>query len=97
MVKGSNETVAVRLKISGRVQGVFFRAETVQAARNAGVVGWVRNCRDGTVEAELLGSRQGVAAVIAWCRHGPALAQVDNLKIEYFDPDDIPASFDIRY
>lgn len=93
----ARDAVAARVRVSGRVQGVFFRAETVRAARREGVFGWVRNCHNGTVEAVFVGPQQAVASVISWCRHGPTLAQVDNIDIEYFEPDELPTSFEIRY
>lgn len=69
--------------ITGRVQGVAFRWETVRAAENHGVVGWVRNLPDGRVEAVFEGPREAVEAVVAWCRRGPARAQVDDLKVTW--------------
>ena len=92
-----DQVVAVRVKVSGRVQGVFYRAETARIARCEGVVGWVRNCPDGTVEAELCGSKKAVDAVIAWCRHGPAMAHVDGIEVDSVDLESIPAGFEIRY
>jgi acylphosphatase len=69
-------TVARRVVVRGRVQGVGYRYATVDAAERLHVTGWVRNCRDGTVEALLQGSEDAVTAMIAWCRRGPAAAQV---------------------
>jgi len=63
-----SDHVRVHVIISGRVQGVFFRMETQRAARRLGVVGWVRNLPDGTVEAVLEGSRSQVDAMLDWCR-----------------------------
>lgn len=70
--------------ISGRVQGVFFRANTVRAAqRIGGVFGWVRNKRDGTVEAVFEGEEEKVNAALVWCRTGDAPARVDDLQIAW--------------
>jgi len=66
----------VRARISGRVQGVWFRAWTVQEARALGLDGWVRNCRDGTVEAVFRGSPEAVDAMLALCGQGPPDARV---------------------
>ena len=65
----------------GRVQGVFFRGATEEQARALGVDGWVRNQRDGSVEAVLEGPPQAVEALVAWCRQGPRWAQVDGLEV----------------
>jgi acylphosphatase len=72
--------VARRLVISGRVQGVGFREATVDAAREAGVAGWVRNRTDGTVEVLAQGSSDAVDRLVAWCRRGPPLARVAGVE-----------------
>jgi acylphosphatase len=64
------------LRISGRVQGVNFRAAMCDAARREGVSGWVRNRRDGTVEALVHGEPAAVAALLAWAQRGPPAARV---------------------
>jgi acylphosphatase len=63
--------------IRGRVQGVGFRAWTEYTALEHGLQGWVRNCRDGSVEALFIGPPDAVAAMIAECRHGPRGSRVD--------------------
>ncbi len=67
--------------ISGRVHGVFFRAYTRDAARRAGVVGWVRNIRDGRVEAVFEGDAESVRHVMEWCHQGSPLSRVDNVEV----------------
>ena len=67
--------------ISGRVQGVFFRMETMRAAHRIGVKGWVKNMRDGRVEAVMEGPESKVDEMAAWCRKGPALANVTGMDI----------------
>lgn len=69
--------------ISGRVQGVFFRAETQSAAQRLGVGGWVRNRSDGTVEAVFEGSPQAVQQAVDWCWQGSARSKVSDVKIEW--------------
>lgn len=76
-----NPPVARRLVISGRVQGVGFREATVDAARAAGVAGWVRNRADGTVEVLVQGSPDAVGRLVAWCRRGPPLARVAGVDV----------------
>ncbi len=69
--------------ISGRVQGVFFRAETQRAAHRLGVSGWVRNRPDGSVEALFEGPSRMVQQAVDWCWQGPPMAKVSDVKIEW--------------
>jgi acylphosphatase len=69
--------------ISGRVQGVFFRMETKRAADRFGVSGWVRNLKDGAVEAVFEGQRDRVQAVLDWCRQGPPHADVTDVAVTW--------------
>jgi acylphosphatase len=72
--------MSIRLRIHGRVQGVAYRAWLVDQARTYGVNGWVRNRRDGTVEALLDGKPAGVEAVSRLCETGPSAARVDRIE-----------------
>ena len=81
----------VRAVISGRVQGVSYRASTVDEARRLGVVGWVRNRPDGSVELEAEGPDDAIAALLAWCKDGPPAARVDRVVTEA-----LPATGDER-
>jgi acylphosphatase len=65
--------------ISGRVQGVFFRANTEEQARTLGLTGWVRNLTDGRVESVFEGDNIAVEAMLAWCRSGTPPARVDRM------------------
>jgi acylphosphatase len=76
----------VRVRVRGRVQGVFFRAETRQRAASLGVSGWVRNGDDGTVEALFEGERERVDSMVEWCRRGPAGARVDEVEAVEEEP-----------
>jgi acylphosphatase len=67
--------------VSGRVQGVFFRASCADEARRRGVAGWVRNLPDGRVRAAFEGLDADVDALVAWCRAGPANARVDSIEL----------------
>jgi acylphosphatase len=71
----------VRLVVSGRVQGVFFRATCARRARALGLGGSVRNMPDGSVEAVFEGPSADVEAMVAWCRSGPELARVDEVEV----------------
>jgi acylphosphatase len=62
--------------VSGRVQGVFYRATCAERARALGLAGWVRNASGGRVEAVFEGSSDAVEALVAWCREGPPAARV---------------------
>jgi acylphosphatase len=77
--------VARHLIIRGRVQGVGYRASMIDEARRLDVTGWVRNRRDGTVEAVVDGDAQAVAAIIAWARRGPPGARVTGVAVEEAD------------
>ncbi len=74
------ETVCFRVLVSGRVQGVFFRANTRAKALEYGVNGWVRNLPDGRVEAQLEGSYESVGRLVAFMLRGPPHARVDKLE-----------------
>ena len=73
--------MAKHLLISGQVQGVGFRYSMAEEAESLGVTGWVRNRRDGTVEAVVDGDARAIEAILAWARRGPPSARVSNVKI----------------
>ena len=76
------ESIARRLVIAGRVQGVGFRYAFADEARVRGLAGWVRNRRDGTVEALISGPAPSVEAIIAWARVGPSAARIASVEVE---------------
>lgn len=76
--------------VHGRVQGVFFRAQTRDRARSLGLAGWVRNNANGTVEAVFEGDRERVESMVEWCRRGPAHASVDDVDVAWEEPQDEP-------
>ena len=71
----------VRVRIHGRVQGVFFRAEARSRAETLGVAGWVRNEPDGSVVALFEGEPERVDSMVEWCRRGPSGAQVTEVEV----------------
>ena len=81
--------------VSGRVQGVMFRAATQHEAQRLGLDGWVRNRRDGTVEAVFSGAPDSVERMLALCREGPPAAQVDNIDIVQ-EGGGVPAGFEVK-
>lgn len=83
-----------RILVTGRVQGVFFRASTAEVAREAGCTGWVRNRPDGTVEAEVQGPAAAVERVVAHCRTGPPHAVVEDVSVREVPVEDGEQGFD---
>jgi protein-L-isoaspartate(D-aspartate) O-methyltransferase len=79
---------AVRVRVEGSVQGVFYRATTRQTALRLGLTGWVANRPDGSVEAFFQGPSAAVEAAVAWCREGPPGARVDRVEVEPAATDD---------
>jgi acylphosphatase len=75
--------------VSGRVQGVYFRATTRDRAREAGVDGWVRNRSDGRVEAVFEGPEDAVESMVAFCHEGSPAAKVDDVEVEREEPEGI--------
>jgi acylphosphatase len=90
-----DETIARRLVIHGRVQGVFFRDTMRRVAEEAGVSGWATNSNDGTVEAHVEGSPQGVERVLEFARRGPDRARVERVDVEEADVQGL-GGFEIR-
>jgi len=75
------ESRSIRVRISGRVQGVSFRVWTERQAIQLGLSGWVRNAEDGSVEAVFSGPGAAVDAMLAACRRGPRLARVESVEV----------------
>jgi acylphosphatase len=89
-------SIAKRCLISGRVQGVFFRASTQQQARKLGVTGYAKNLAGGAVEVLVVGDRAPVEALVQWLWQGPPSAQVVRVDVEDLSPldlVDVPAEF----
>lgn len=91
------DDVAVRVQVTGRVQGVFFRQSTARRAEESGVTGWIRNLPDGGVEAWLQGRHDSVEQVVDWMRAGgPPGAQVDAVDALEATPDPGCERFEVR-
>ncbi|MGH8130265.1 MAG: acylphosphatase [Steroidobacteraceae bacterium] len=86
---------ARRVRISGRVQGVYFRASAAERAIALSLRGYAENRRDGTVLVLAAGSPAALSDLVAWLQKGPPLARVDKVEIESIDPASIewPAGF----
>ena len=89
------EEIRAHVFVTGRVQGVYYRATTRERAREEGVDGWVENLDDGRVEAVFEGDREAVEAMVEWCHTGSPRARVDDVDVEYGDPSGIEG-FEIR-
>jgi len=94
---GEPQKVRMHLYISGLVQGVFFRAYIRSAALRLGVKGWVRNVRDGRVEALFEGDKEKVEQMVQWCRRGPEGAVVTKVEVIEEPYRGEFSSFEVRY
>jgi acylphosphatase len=88
-------TIARKIRVFGRVQGVFFRQGAVNQARTLGVDGWVRNAADGTVEAYIKGEAAAVEQMIGWMRRGPSNARVEDVSIQQAELEEL-TGFSVR-
>ncbi|MEM4273983.1 MAG: acylphosphatase [Candidatus Caldarchaeum sp.] len=80
----------VRVRVYGRVQGVWFRSSMKEKADELGLDGWVRNLDDGSVEAVIAGDEEKVNKLVEWCRVGPPLAKVEKVMVEKIaEPPDL--------
>lgn len=87
----------VKAIVMGRVQGVWFRANTMQEAKLLGVRGYARNMADGSVEIVAEGETAAVDALIAWVGEGPPLAVVRQVRVEELDYDEEFSNFGVRH
>ena len=86
----------VRMVVSGRVQGVFFRASAAHAARALGVRGFARNLPDGAVEIVAEGARNALEQLLEWAQTGPPRARVDEVRAEWDEATGEFSWFEIR-
>ena len=85
------------LIISGKVQGVFYRASAKEQADKLNLTGWVRNLPDDSVEIQVEGQKENIKDFLDWCYVGPPNAVVSNIDIEYLQPTGEFSSFNIKY
>ncbi|MDG6220821.1 MAG: acylphosphatase [Candidatus Thermoplasmatota archaeon] len=90
------QEVRAHIFFTGKVQGVYFRANTNQKAKEMGIRGWVKNMPDGRVEAVFEGSREGVDATIEYCKNGQPYARVLETEIRWEEPKGDPSFLVIR-
>jgi len=90
------KTLRAHVIISGRVQGVFYRANTRGKAIKIRVNGWVKNLSNGNVEAIFEGEKNKVEEMIEWCKKGPIGARVDDVSVTWKEPKGFK-SFELRY
>lgn len=88
--------IRVHVRVHGRVQGVYYRASAQEEAQRLGLLGWVRNRADGTVEAAAEGEDAAVESFLAWCRRGPENARVDDVEVERLAPIGTETEFTVR-
>ena len=91
-----DDRTRARVRVSGRVQGVFFRDSTRGKAEELGLSGYVMNTPDGDVEAVFEGPKGGVEEMVRWCGQGPSQAFVENVDVDYEPPGDDPTGFEVR-
>ena len=90
------ERERAHVRVTGRVQGVFFRDSTRQTAERLGLSGWVRNSPDGAVEAVFEGPSEKVREMIRWCEGGPPDASVENVGADFGPARDDRPGFEVR-
>lgn len=96
MSDGDADRERVHVFVTGRVQGVTYRASTRETARERGVAGWVRNLDDGRVEAVFEGPPEAVDSMVEWCHEGPARANVTGVETSS-EPPEGRSGFEVRW
>ncbi|WP_424018571.1 acylphosphatase [Halorientalis pallida] len=91
-----SERVRAHVYVTGKVQGVYYRANTRDTAREQGLDGWVRNLDDGRVEAVFEGTEADVETLVEWCHDGSPRARVDEVAVEYEDPEGLDG-FEVKW
>lgn len=89
--------IQAHVLISGKVQGVFFRSNTEDKAKELGLNGWVKNLPDGRVEAVFEGNEKKVKEMVEWCKKGPRFSHVRRIDVEFNKASNEFKNFEIRY
>ncbi|MCA1687647.1 MAG: acylphosphatase [Actinobacteria bacterium] len=92
----SGERERAHVRVSGQVQGVFFRDSTREKAEQLGLTGWVKNLPDGRVAALFEGPSEKVREMIRWCKEGPSHAEVEDVETEFEPARGDLAAFEVR-
>lgn len=92
----TDDRVRAHVHVTGRVQGVYYRASTRDAARARDVDGWVKNLDDGRVEAVFEGPEDAVGEMVEWCHTGSEAADVEDVAVEYEGPEQ-ESGFRVRW
>lgn len=92
-----NQKIRAHIFVKGRVQGVFFRANTYSKAKELGITGWVGNLPNGQVEAIFEGEKQRVKEIIEWAKRGYSIAMVESMEVEFEKYKGEFNDFEIRY
>jgi acylphosphatase len=91
------EIARLHIVIEGIVQGVFYRASTIEESGKLGLTGWVKNCSDGRVEAVFEGDIDNIKKIVEWCKEGPPGAVVRNVETTWERATGEYDSFTIKY
>lgn len=91
----SDDHERAHIRVSGQVQGVFFRDSTRRKAEELGLSGWVKNLPDGKVEAVFEGPSDSVRKMVRWCEEGPQQASVENVDTDFEDPGEDLQGFEV--
>jgi acylphosphatase len=92
----TNDHERAHVRISGQVQGVFFRDSTREKAQELNLKGWVKNLPDGSVEALFEGPSEKVREMLGWCEEGPRHASVENVDTDFEDAGGDLSGFEVR-
>jgi len=91
------EKVRAHILVSGIVQGVFFRANTAEKARELSLLGWVKNLPDGRVEAVFEGEKEKIEEIIDWLKSHPGMSKVEKVEVDWQEAKGDFENFEIRY